>query len=180
MKKLLFLGIAALLVACSADDGTVTEQEVNLVIDHYKTTSIFYGTALIVSENNGDRFELGHVNGFEFQPGNRHTLRARKTTVKNDGTDATSSSYDLLTVQTQDTIPPNTRFSVPLATFVNGVGYVKWIIGNAETGYVLANEIPIECEQFCSEIINKLSIQEPLTGEFEHGSDGSYILKELY
>ena len=50
MKKLLFL-CTAVLLSCSADDESVTQEEVNLLIDHYKTTSLFYGTALIAYEN---------------------------------------------------------------------------------------------------------------------------------
>jgi len=181
MKKLLYFGIIALLFACSADDQTITETQVNLVIDHYKTTSVLYGTALVATEEGVEsRFKIPFISSFEFQPGNTYKVTATRRTVQNDGAATATDSYRLISVQTQDTIPPNTRFTVPLAKFVNGYGYVKFVVGNAELGYVLSNEIPLDCASFCGELQSLLVIEDPVTGEFEHGPDGNYVLKALY
>jgi len=181
MKKLLFLGVTALLLSCSANDESVTETEVNLLLDHYRTTSLLYGTAFLATENGAlQHFELPGIEGFDFQPGFNYSVATTRKTIKNSGTNATSSSYRLIAIQSQDTIPPNTRFTVPLAKFVNGIGYVKWVVGNAELGYQLSHEIDIDCTSFCGELFSLLSIEDNITGEFEHGPNGTYILRALY
>ena len=182
MKKLLFLCLVGLLLSCSSDDkSTTTETEVNLSIDHYKTTSLFHGTAFVATENGQEgRFEIPFITSFDFQPGFRYQARAIRRTVVNDGASEGIDSYRLLSIQSQDTIPPNTTFTVPLGKFVNGFGYVKWVVGNVDTGYVLSNEIPIDCERFCIELANILAIEDNVTGEFAHGPNGSYILLALY
>jgi len=182
MKKLLFLCLVGFLLSCSSDDkSTTTEIEVNLSIDHYKTTSLLHGTAFVVSENGAEgKFQIPFITSFDFQPGFRYQARATRRTIVNDGTSKGIDTYHLISIQSQDTIPPNTTFTVPLAQFVNGFGYVKWVVGNPDTGYVLSNEIPIDCEQFCGELASIFAIEDNVTGEFEHGPDGSYILRALY
>jgi len=182
MKKLLFLCMMSFLLSCSSDDkSSTTELDVNLTIDHYKTTSLFHGTAFVVTENGQpQKFEIPFITSFDFQPGFRYQARATRRTIVNDATNKGIDTYHLISIQSQDTIPPNTTFTVPLAKFVNGFGYVKWVVGNADIGYVLSNEIPIDCQQFCGELVNKFTIEDNVTGEFEHGPDGSYILRALY
>lgn len=182
MKKLLFLCLVGLLLSCSSDDqSTTTETEVNLSIEHYKTTSLLHGTAFVVSENGAEKkFGIPFITSFDFQPGFRYQARATRRTVVNDATSKGIDTYHLISIQSQDTIPPNTTFRVPLGQFVNGFGYVKWVVGNVDTGYVLSNEIPIDCEQFCIELANILAIEDNVTGEFAHGPNGSYILRALY
>ena len=51
MKKLLFFLTIALIFSCSADDGSVTQEEVTLLINHYKTTAILsLDTVFLVQE----------------------------------------------------------------------------------------------------------------------------------
>tara|TARA_R110002094_G_scaffold180465_1_gene158774 strand:- start:309 stop:857 length:549 start_codon:yes stop_codon:yes gene_type:complete len=182
MKKLLFLCLVGFLLSCSSDDkSTVTEVEVNLSIDHFKTTSLLHGTAFVVSENGAEKqMAIPFITSFDFQPGFRYQASATRRTIVNDGTSKGVDTYHLISVQSQDTIAPNTTFRVPLAQFVNGFGYVKWVVGNADTGYVLSNEIPIDCQQFCGELESMLVIEDNVTGEFEHGPNGSYILRALF
>lgn len=181
MRKLLFLFLSTLLLSCSADEGSITETEVDLTIDHYKTTSLLNGTALVASEIGSDqKFEVPFISGFEFQPGFQYSITATRTTTINDGAATGTDSYRLISVRSQDTIPPNTRFTVPLAEFVNGFGYVKFVVGNAELGYTLSNEISLDCTSFCGQLYSMLSIEDPITGEFEHGPDGTYVLTALY
>ena len=180
MKKLLVL-CTAVLLSCSADDESVTQEEVNLLIDHYKTTSLFYGTALIAYENGSSMAnQIPAIAGFEFEQRNLYNLTASKNTVKNSGTNATTVNYELISIVAQDSVPFSTRFAMPLAKFVNGVGYVKYVVGNAETGYIISNEITMDCTHFCSELYSRLSIEDNITGEFEHGPEGTYVLMALY
>lgn len=181
MRKLLFLCTLGLLLSCSSDDQTITEIDLRVSIDHYKTTSLFHGTAFVATENGqSQEFEIPSILSFDFKPGFRYQTTVKRTTTKNDATNATTDSYALISVESQDTIPPNTRFTVPLAKFVNGFGYVTWIKGSANAGYLLSNEISVDCASFCSELTGSLLIQENITGEFEHGSGGSYRLVALY
>ena len=180
MKKFLFL-CAAVLFSCSADDESVIQEEVNLLIDHYRTTSLFYGTALIAYENGSAiPIEIPAITGFDFEQRNTYDITTFKNTIKNSGTNATTVNYELISVVAQDSVPFTTRFAMPLAKFVNGVGYVKYVVGNAETGYVISNEISMDCTHFCSELFTRLSIEDNITGEFEHGPEGTYVLKALY
>lgn len=57
---------------------------------------------------------------------------------------------------------------------------MKWIVGNAEIDYVIGNEITMDCTRFSCELFSPLSIEDHITGEFEHGIEGSYILTALY
>lgn len=180
MKKLLLL-CTAVLLSCSADDESVTQEEVNLLIDHYKTTSLFYGTALVAYENGSSiSIEIPAIAGFEFEQRNTYDIITSKKTTKNSGTNATTVGYELLSVVAQDSVPASTRFAMPLAKFVNGLGYVKFVVGNAETGYIISNEITMDCTYFCSELYSRLSIEDNITGEFEHGPEGTYVLMALY
>ena len=182
MKKLLFLAlIVILLYSCSSDDQrTITEENLNLSIDHYKATSLLYGTAFLASENGSQEFQIPFIDQFDFEPGFRYEINVVRTSTKNAGTNATTNTYRLVAIQSQDTIAPQTRFSFPLARFVNGLGYVTWIRGSAEAGYIVNNEIPVDCSSFCSELAGSLLIEDAIRGEFEHGQDGSYTLVDLY
>ena len=182
MKKLLFLGLVGILLySCSSDDQpTHTEETLNLSIDHYKTTSILYGTAFVANKDGSQDFEIPFIDQFDFEPGFRYEMSAVRTTTMNPGTNATTNSYRLVAIQSQDTIAPQTRFSLRLAEFVNGLGYVTRIRGSAEAGYILNNEIPINCGAFCSELAGSLLIEDAIRGEFEHGPEGSYTLVGLY
>ncbi len=181
MKKLLLIFLPALLLSCSADDATVTETEVNLTIDHFKTTALFGGTAFIAAETgSGETFKLPFISGFDFEPGNRYQIIATRTTTKNDGINTSTDSYRLVSIEAQEAIPPNTRFTIPLADFYNGLGYVRFLTGSAESGFKINREIPIECSSFCEELASKLLIEDIITAEFEHGADGAYVIKELY
>lgn len=180
MKKLFFLCLILVAVSCSKDDASTTQEEINLQISHYKTTSLLYGTALIGQEDDAlQAMEIPYISGFDFQQGNTYDLLARKNTIKNSGTNATTVSYELIAIQTQDTIPPNTTFRMPLAEYVNGFGYVRFVVGSPELGYTLSHEIPIDCQEFCGELRSKLVIEDPIMAEFRHGLDGGYVLVGL-
>ncbi|MEM7186804.1 MAG: hypothetical protein AAF466_09110 [Bacteroidota bacterium] len=181
MKKLLYVLLATVLISCSADDASITETEVNLTIDHFRTTSLYNGTAFIAAETgSGQTFKLPVISGFDFVPGNRYQIVATRITTKNDGINTSTDSYRFNSIVAQEAIPPNTRFTIPLADFYNGLGYVRFVTGSAESGFKINREISIECGGLCGDIATKLLTEDVMTGEFEHGPDGSYILKNLY
>ncbi len=184
MKKILLFCTTALLLACSADDASITNEEVSLFVNHYKTTSVLNGTQFIIQENEaigGDIF-MGtpFIKNFEFEPGFEYRITATKTRTENAGTDAATVSYELVSVNEKNQVFPEASFEIPIATFVNGIGYVSFINGTAANGFELGQEILIECQNFCTQLERLIPNREVATGTFSHGPDGTYVLQELY
>ena len=184
MKKIVLLFTIGLLVACSSDDGTTINEEVSLFVNHYQTTSILTGTALVIQEDTAigtkDFERIGSIAGFEFEPGFTYILTATKITTKNPGTNASTIRYELISQETKEEVPPQTTFTVPLTQFVNGVGYLSFLNGDETSGFLLGNRIPIQCQNLCTQLQTILNYQDIASGEFTHREDGSYVLQELY
>lgn len=184
MKTIGILLLTVLLFSCSADDAQVTSEEVTLFVNHYKTTSVVNGTSLLIQENAAigttEFQKTPSINGFTFEPGFTYTLNAKKTITENAGTNATTTSYELISIEDQNEVDPAATFTVPLARFVNGLGYVSWLVGNQQTGFVLSNEITIDCGTLCPSLESVHANQEIATGVFIHGEEGIYQLQELY
>jgi hypothetical protein len=184
MKNILFILSSVLLFSCSADDAVVTSEEVTLFVNHYKTTSVLNGTSLLIQEDaaigTSDFEKTPFIEGFSFEPGFTYTLTATKIITENAGTNATMTSYELISVVDQTQVAPEVTFSVPLARFVNGLGYVSWLVGNQQTGFVLSNEININCGSLCPSLETVHANGEIATGVFVHGEEGTYVLQELF
>ena len=178
MKKIACIALLVLLNACSSDDdANISEENIILEVSHYKTTSLLFGSALIVEEQgNGRLVELPDVRGFNFEQAHNYRLNTRKVTTQNPGSTARVVHYELITELNKETIPPNTSFTIPLADFVNGVGYVSWLTETADQSYLINREIILDCNQFCSELDTRLGLKDTIIGEFTHGTDGSYVL----
>lgn len=183
MKKLGLIALAAMVFACSKNDNTITSEEVNLFIDHYKTTSILSGTALVVQEGNAigssEYSTLGGIQGFDFVPGFTYNLTAKKTIVKNDGTDAKTASYELISIDDVGEIAQGETFNVPLGVFVNGRGFVPFVVRTADSTFVLSNEIQLDCRAFCDELEYNTTREQQTIGVFKHDIEGGYILLDL-
>lgn len=184
MKKILLFCTAALFFSCSADDASTTNEEVTLFVNHYKTTSVLNGTLFLIQENDaigGNTFEgTAFIQNFNFQQGFEYKITANKIRTQNAGTDAATSSYELVSVNEKNQISPQATFTIPVARFVNGVGYVSFVQGTSANGFILGQEIIIECQNLCSQLENLIPNQEAATGTFTHGPDGTYVLQELY
>jgi len=184
MRKIFLLCITALLFACSADDASETNEEVTLFVNHYKTTSVLNGTQFLIQENDaigGDTFQgTAFIKNFEFEPNFTYNITARKISTENAGTDTATVSYELVSVNEKKQISPQAIFEIPLARFVNGVGYISFVRGSSTQGFILSQEIVIECQNVCSQLENLTPNQEAATGRFTHGPDGTYVLQGLY
>ena len=184
MKKILLICAAALLFACSADDEQITNEEVTLFVNHYKTTSVLNGTQFLIQENTamgGDSFEgAASIKNFDFEPGFTYTITAKKTSTENAGTDAATVSYEFVSENEKTQVSPQATFEIPVARFVNGVGYVSFVRGTSTNGFILSQEIAIECQNLCAQLENVTPNQEAATGTFTHGPDGTYVLQSLY
>ena len=172
MKKLLFLCTALLILSCSDDEAVQVEENVTLSLEHYRTTSLLYGTAFLAQENgqigSSDYIEIPGIRAFSFTPGNRYLINAKKIVSENKNTDVSTVSYELLNVIQKDTVVQNGSFVMDLARFVNGVGYVSWVGGDQVNGFSINREIELSCGAFCNSILPLLSAEDPIRGEFEH------------
>lgn len=184
MKKILLFCGVILFFACSADDASSTNEEVALFVNHYKTTSVLHGTQFLIQENSAigsDSFKgISFIQNFNFQQGFEYKITAKKIRTQNAGTNAGTISYELVSVDEKNQISPQTTFTIPVARFVNGVGYVSFVQGTSANGFILGQEVVIECQNLCSQLENLIANQDLATGTFTHGTDGTYVLQELY
>ncbi|MBT8261848.1 MAG: DUF4377 domain-containing protein [Bacteroidia bacterium] len=183
MKKVIFLLTVILLIACSENDESVTSQQVELFVDHYKTTSIINGTAFVIYENvapgnNADKI-YGQINRFNFEPGFTYQLTANKTIIENAGTNAQTVRYDLITINNKEAVSPDAEFRIPLIQFFNGRGTATFIRRQADSTFILSNEIPFNCNYFCVDLDRAIERETAIEGTFTHGPEGTYILQEL-
>jgi hypothetical protein len=184
MKKILLFCTTVLLFACSSDDASNINEEVTLFVNHYKTTSVLHGTQFIIQENDAigsDTFEgTALITNLDFEPGFEYRLTVKKTIIQNSGTDAATVSYELVSVNEKTQASAQATFEIPVARFVNGLGYVSFVRGTSTNGFVLSQEIAINCQNLCSQLESLTPNQEAATGTFTHGPDGTYVLQELY
>lgn len=185
MKKILLFCTAALLIACSSsDDASITNEEVVLFVNHYKTTSVLNGTQFLIQENDAigsDTFQgTAFINNFEFEPGFTYNVTAKKIITEDAGTDAATVSYELVSVNQKNQVSPQATFEIPVSRFVNGVGYISFVRGTSTIGFILSQEIILDCQNLCPQLENITPNQEIATGTFTHGEDGTYVLQGLY
>jgi hypothetical protein len=183
MKKIVLISAIALLFACSADDAQITSEEVNLYVEHYKTTSLLNGTAYVIYENGSPDNNTGRsyaqIDNFNFEPGFTYRLTATKTIIKNDGTNAKTVRYRAINVNSREAARPDAKFRIPLIRFVNGRGTTSFIRRQADSSFILSNEIPFNCNYFCVELDRAIEQEIAIIGTFTHGPEGSYILTGL-
>jgi hypothetical protein len=181
--RVFFVLLLPLLLACSADDGSIVSEEVQIAVEHYKTTSLLNGTAFIISEtsgvgNAGTRVR-GQIDGFDFEPGYSYRLKTNKKIIKNSGTNAKTIRYELIEVLEKQPVAPFSEFRIPLITFVNGQGTVSFLSRRPDSTFILSNEIIIDCELRCGDLNAAFDSNQLVTGVFRHGDAGSYVLNEL-
>lgn len=183
MKNVILLLLTALIFSCSANDESVTTEEVNLAVDHYKTTSAFNGTAFVIYENGslGDANAkvYGQIDNFNFEPGFTYNLSATKTITENAGTNAKTVRYRANTVNSRQAARPDANFRIPMIEFINGRGMATFIRRQADSTFILGNEIPFDCNYFCLDLDRAIEQENEVIGIFSHGPEGSYVLNEL-
>jgi len=186
MKKLFLLVFSAvLLLSCSSDDGSVTQEEVTLFVNHFKTTSFTsLDTVFLIQEDEAigsdyyrDAFT---ISGFDFEPGFTYKINVTKTTRQNPGVDFENVTYQFLSLIDKETVPGNETFTVPLGRIFNVSGYVTWLVGNSTFGFSILNQIEIDCSALCSDLEAVLINFQEANGVFQHGDNGEYVLVDLY
>jgi len=183
MKNIFLLLIAALFFSCSSDDKRVITEEVNLFVDHYKTTSVLNGTAFVIFENgalgNDDFKVLGQIDGLVYEPGFIYQLTASKIITQNPGTDAKTVRYQVISVTNREAARPDAEFRIPLIEFINGAGYATYIRRQADSTFILGNQIPFNCNYFCVDLDDAIQRQDAIIGTFTHGPEETYVLQAL-
>lgn len=183
MKNATLLLVSALIFACSATDENITSEEVDLAVDHYKTTSAYNGTAFVIYENGslGDENArvYGQIENFNFEPGYTYSLRATKTPTENAGTNTKTIRYKATSVNSRQAVRPDAEFRIPMIKFINGRGMATFIRRQADSTFILGNEIPFNCNYFCTDLDRAIEQKNEVTGIFKHGPDGSYLLMSL-
>ena len=183
MKNAILLLIIALILSCSATDESITTEEVNLIVDHYKTTSAYNGTAYVIYENGSLGDENAKVNGqidnFNYEPGYTYNLTATKTVTENAGTNAKTVRYTANSVNSRQPVRPDAEFRVPMIEFINGRGLATFIRRQADSTFILGNEIPFNCNYFCPDLDRAIEQKNEVTGIFKHGPDNSYQLMSV-
>jgi hypothetical protein len=185
MKKLLFLAAMILATACSSDDGSIDVEEIQLFVNHFKTTAPFtLDTVLLIQEeeNIGSDVYLSTfgIRDFEFEQGYTYLLTVERTVRRNPETDYSTVSYKLISIDEKTAVAENTTFTVPLARFTFNTTYLTMITGALDFGYFISNQIPIECPGGCGVLRSVVENRQRASGVFTHGPDGTYILQEVY
>jgi len=183
MKNAILLLVAALIFSCSATDESITTEEVNLAVDHYKTISAYNGTAFVIYENGSLGDENARVYGlidhFNFEPGYTYSLSANKTTIENAGTNAKTIRFTVNSVDSRQAVRPDAEFRIPMIKFINGRGMATFIRRQADSTFILGNEIPFNCNYFCPDLDRAIEQRNEITGIFKHGPEGSYQLMSV-
>ena len=110
MKKFALFIVALLLIACSENDESTTQEQVELKVEHFKTTSDVYGTAFIVSEDGNTERIKAQIDNFFFEPGFIYQLSANKITTENAGTNSRTVRYRAITVNSREVVRPDIEF----------------------------------------------------------------------
>ncbi|MCW5519213.1 hypothetical protein J1N09_05145 [Aureitalea sp. L0-47] len=179
MKRIALLIATVLLFSCSESDESITQVQVELSVSHYKTTDPFNGTAFIINEDGDPTPKRAQIDNFFFEPGFNYQLTANKVTTENAGTNSGSVRYRAVTVNSREAVRPDIEFRIPLIQFVNGSGLATFIRRQADSTFILSNEIQFNCNYFCVELDQAIEQQYAVEGSFSHGPDGTYVLQAL-
>jgi len=179
MKRITLLFATLLLFSCSESDESITQEPVELFVTHYKTTDPFNGTAFIINEDGDSTAKRAQIDNFFFEPGYNYRLSANKITTENAGTNSRTVRYQAVSVISREAVRPDAEFRIPLIQFVNGRGFATFIRRQADSTFILSNEIQFDCNYFCVELDQAIEQEYAIEGTFTHGPEGTYLLQAL-
>ncbi len=180
MNKIIITLLCCLIVASCDDDSTV--ETVNLRINHFKQTAVGEGYYLVLLVQEDEKigsdewtFLYTYINGFNFEWGYVYDIVADKKKINNPPADGSSFSYELVEIKSKTKIDPNTVFPINLKWYGN-----IFVYGDIETGFSLLDEIPINCDNLCTDFFDALDTEDEVKGEFIHQGTGTIKLKKLW
>ncbi len=117
------------------------------------------------------------IEGFDYELGYQHELRIRKEEVHEPSMARPYIKYTLLSEISKERVSNNTSFSLPIKSLEFNPS--ELVSGDTFTGFILLNEIPIECTTLCDEMEEEIESNNEVTGVFRHNFDGSIKLISL-
>ena len=177
LKGLCVLFIVATLASCEK-----REQPIQIRINQFKQTAFASHPTLVLSAQSGndigsDKWKplVNQVVGFEYEEGYIYDLLVVETEVKYPPSASNQKAYQLRQVLSKTKAKADVPFDLDLK-----VDVVKFINGNANTGYNILDEGNIDCGQLCNELSQALQANtKKLIGKFTLNDDGSIKLVEL-
>lgn len=175
---LVLFALVATLISCEKK-----EQPLKIRVNQFKQTAVTVGPSLVLSVQQGN--EIGGTNwkpmysqivGFNYEEGYIYDLLVVETEVKYPPSDGSSKAYQLKQVISKTKAKPDDPFALDLKLDV-----VKYVNGNANTGYNILNSVNIDCGNLCNEFEQALQTNtKKLSGKFTLNEDGSIKLVELF
>lgn len=175
LKGLYVLLIVAILASCEKK-----EQPIQIRINQFKQTTVSTSPSLVLSAQKGS--EIGsnkwrplcdQIVGFSYEEGYVYDLLVVETEIQYPP--GSPKAYQLKQVLSKTKAKANSAFDLDLKLDV-----VKFINGNASTGYNILDEVKVDCGSLCNELNQVLqSNTKKLIGKFTLNDDGSIKLVEL-
>lgn len=174
-------GLFALLIIVVLASCEKKEQPIQIRINQFKQTTVSGSPTLVLSAQKGN--EIGsdkwrplsdQIVGFVYEEGYIYDLLVVETEIKYSST-GDKKAYQLKQVLSKTKAQANVPFDLDLK-----LDKVKFINGNANTGYNILDEVKIDCGSLCNELNQILqSNTKKLSGKFILNNDGSIKLVEL-
>lgn len=155
-----------------------------LKVNHFKQSgtgsysSLFLLTQEGYDANSWSMF-YDDIEGFKYELGYVYTLKVEKSIIENPHADGSSYGYRLVEVQAKNETPVDTTFEILLLRKYDNSNVEPFVTGDLQTGFMLLDQTSIDCEGLCDDLIEKLKLNEELTGVFQHASGNIVKLIEL-
>jgi len=148
-------------------------------INHYQNTGMAESPVLtlVVQEGNAigsiywSKF-YSNIEGFTYEPGKIYTLAVEVERINNPPADASALKYTLLEMKSVQEVSSQTLFDIDLK--INGQSFLS-----TDSGYKLLNQIDIDCNSLCDELISIMQNQDSVVGTFKRLSKNEIQLIEL-
>jgi hypothetical protein len=178
MRNFLLLIVLVFLSSCSINDANET-QYFDMRINHYQNTGMAESPVLtlVVQEGNAigsiywSKF-YSNIEGFTYEPGKIYTLAVEVERINNPPADASALKYTLLEMKSVQEVSSQTLFDIDLK--INGQSFLS-----TDSGYKLLNQIDIDCNSLCDELISIMQNQDSVVGTFKRLSKNEIQLIEL-
>lgn len=178
--RLLFFSLIITSIGCSE------ERKDSLIIrlNHYQHTGYGAFPQLVYLSQEGNsigsnqwQFFYNSIEGFDFEPGFIYQLEVIRENIADPPPDGFSYRYELRDVLSKEDVPPDTEFEILLK--YEDSGSVSDFIFEENGNFSILGQINIDCGELCLELSALMNSEKEVTGTFQHGLVGDYLLLEL-
>ena len=175
-----YLFIVMIIGGCSLDgnESRKESETVNMRIDHFRGvgTGMFPKLVYRIQEEE----EIGKENwnnmyssikGFTYDKGFVYDLKVRKISIQDPPQDASSIRYELLEMISKTAVAADTEFSIDLKWVFDDDNDLLFVAGDSETGYIILDQLTIDCSDLCDDLATKLAQPIKVSGVFQHESE---------